>query len=75
MFGAANPGEPFSVYQRSKTIFKEGGFNLRKFISNNLGQQARIDEAECNFTSVSSQVENERETYVKTMLKGSQEEA
>ena len=50
-------------------------FNLRKFISNDLGLQARIDGPECNFTSVSSPVEKRVKLMRKTMLKGSQEGA
>ena len=46
VFRAASLREAFSLYEEAKPKFKQGGFNLRKFISNDQGLQAEIDDAE-----------------------------
>ena len=38
--------EAFQLYTEAKMIFHAGGFNLRKFLSNSLNVQARIDATE-----------------------------
>ena len=44
--GADSIGEAFELYSQAKEIFRKGGFNLRKFLSNSLQLQTRINEAE-----------------------------
>ncbi len=44
--GAATEGEAFEIYTQAKGIFREGGFNLRKFLTNSRRLQQRIDNAE-----------------------------
>ena len=44
--GVFTVDEAFEFYEESQEIFKEGGFNLRKFSSNCKVLQDRIDEAE-----------------------------
>ena len=41
----------FELYTQSKEIFRQGGFNLRKFLSNSQALQARIDAAEQSLDS------------------------
>lgn len=44
--GAETEDEAFDIYTQSKEIFRQGGFNLRKFLSNSKTLQTRIDRAE-----------------------------
>ena len=44
--GASNTEEGFQKYQQAKRVMKEGGFNLRKWRTNDNNLQQRIDEAE-----------------------------
>ena len=44
--GANSVDESFELYTQSKEIFRQGGFNLRKFLSNSQALQARINAAE-----------------------------
>ena len=44
--GALTESEAFELYRNSKTIFAQGGFNLRKFISNSKALQEKIDATE-----------------------------
>jgi hypothetical protein len=44
--GASSEEEAFSLYVQSKEIFRQGGFNLRKFMTNSVPLQTRIDCAE-----------------------------
>ena len=44
--GANSTDEAFELYQQSKEIFRQGGFNLRKFVSSDHSLQARIDAIE-----------------------------
>ena len=45
-FGARDDDSAYELYVKSKQILKEGGFNLRKFVTNSTLLQRRIDEAE-----------------------------
>lgn len=42
--GADSDEEAFQLYTEAKAIFHAGGFNLRKFLSNSLIVQAKIEE-------------------------------
>lgn len=44
--GASTEGEAFSLYQEAKEILKAGGFNLRKFFTNAVMLQMKIDSCE-----------------------------
>ena len=44
--GAETDEQAFDLYAQSKNIFRQGGFNLRKFQSNSKVTQAKIDEIE-----------------------------
>ena len=44
--GAGSKEEAFQLYTEAKMIFRAGGFNLRKFLSNSPDVQARIDATE-----------------------------
>ena len=48
-FGADNDDDVYKLYLKSKTILREGGFNLRKFVTNSMTLQQRINEAETEF--------------------------
>lgn len=69
--GASTEGEAFSLYQASKEILGEGGFNLRKFATNAVMLQMKIDSCESpsqgeeTVSVVSVPVD---ETYASTVL-------
>ena len=63
--GARDIEEAFNLYRESKEIFKKGGFNLRKFMSNSKELQSIIDTSE--FVSNVTAVE---EYYAQTTLAG-----
>ena len=44
--GAHSADEAFELYKQSKDIFRQGGFNLRKFVSSDHSLQQRIDAVE-----------------------------
>ena len=44
--GASSEEEAFELFVQAKEIFHQGGFNLRKFLSNSQTLQARIDAEE-----------------------------
>ncbi len=48
--GADDENGAFELYERSKGVLAEGGFNLRKFITNSKGLQKRIEQSELKFT-------------------------
>lgn len=50
--GARDFDSAFNLYQDSKEMFKEGGFNLRKFVTNDASLQTVIDQLESNVTTV-----------------------
>ena len=44
--GADSDEEAFELYTQAKEIFRQGGFNLRRFLSNSRPLQTKIDSAE-----------------------------
>ena len=44
--GADSDEEAFESYAQAKEIFRQGGFNLRKFLSNSQPLQTKTDAAE-----------------------------
>ena len=50
VFGAQSRSEAFELYLKSKSILRDGGFNLRRFVTNCPELRARIEGAE-NVTS------------------------
>ena len=71
-FGADNDDAAYELYTKSKDILREGGFNLRKFVTNSTTLQQRIDETEAKFIHEYSKamVEEEDKTYTKNLLGG-----
>ena len=62
-------------YTKSKGILREGGFNLRKFVTNFNTLQQKIEETEARFVDGHSDcnkamVEEEDKTYTKNLLGG-----
>ena len=74
-FGADNDDAAYELYKKSRGILREGGFNLRKFVTNSAMLQQRIDEIEARFIDGYSDcnkamVEEEDETCMKNLLGG-----
>ena len=74
--GTSDEDEAYMLYRRSKKLLKEGGFNLRKFCSNSVMLQTRIDSDEglpnCRVPSTAP-VEEAEESYVGSTLGPRQE--
>ena len=73
-FGAEDSDDAFELFQTSKKLLAEGGFNLRKFITNSKSLQERIDQSELALSSmrktedgISAGIE-EDESYAKDAL-------
>ena len=47
-FGSENDDDTFELFRKSKNVLAEGGFNLRKFVTNSRRLQERIDLCECS---------------------------
>ena len=69
--GAENEEKAYQLYLGSKELLKEGGFNLRKFLTNDPHLRDKIDRHEESFMKAPD-IEAEVETYAKTVLGGSQ---
>jgi len=74
-FGADNDDDAYELYFKSKTILREGGFNLRKFGTNSVALQQRINEAEAGFADQGidcskNRIEEEDKTSMKNLLGG-----
>ena len=72
-YGASDEEAAFEVYGKSKKVLAEGGFNLRKFVSNSQSLQSRIESSEGHDlvevnSSNSSSVVEEDKTYTKDVL-------
>ena len=78
--GAEDEEQAFQMFTMSKEIFKEAGFNLRKFYSNSAALQARVNPdagkvntlGENNKTPDSAVVEELEESYSSSTLGGGQ---
>lgn len=75
--GADNDDNAFELYLKSRHILAEGGFNLRKFVTNSGTLSRRIEQNESNFysiegESVNGNLEEEDKTYTKDLLGGRQ---
>ena len=68
--GGQTEDDVFALYTRSKEIFREGGFNLRKFQTNSVPLQAQIDLKESLKGSSSPQLDEPM--YAETTLGTSQ---
>ena len=76
-FGAADDDGAFDLYAKAKKILLDGGFNLRKFVSNSEGLQQRIESIEGGLTARECKGECESvvyedKTYTKEVLGGKQ---
>ena len=75
-FGTDDEDKAFELYTRSKQWLMEGGFNLRKFVTNCSNLQERIDRLECSAVThkptclTSATLEDE--SYVRRTLGDSQ---
>ena len=65
--GATSEDECFHLYKTAKELFLNGGFNLRKFLTNSCRLQQRIDDAEKRRSGRASPSELE-DSYVKATL-------
>lgn len=79
-FGSDDEDGAFHLYERSKNVLAEGGFNLRKFVTNSRGLRERIKQNEQSFTPVeeakveaSTSVKEEDASYAKDTLGDAQE--
>ncbi|KAL5490750.1 hypothetical protein EMCRGX_G015929, partial [Ephydatia muelleri] len=74
-YGADSVEDAFLLYTKSKLWLKEGGFNLRKFVTNSSVLQRRIDLQEscpvsCTETTSPHQISSEDVSYAKHALGG-----
>ena len=66
--GAENDEDAFQFFQQSKQVMREGGFNLRKFLTNSIPLQGRI-----NVVEGTTSMDFEEETYTTATLGSSQQ--
>ena len=66
--GAENDEDAFQFFQQSKQVMREGGFNLRKFLTNSIPLQGRI-----NVLEGTTSMDFEDETYTTATLGSSQQ--
>ena len=75
-FGAGDEDKVFELYTKSKQWLMEGGFNLRKFVTNCSYLHERIDRLECSSAAhkptCHTSTSLEDESYVKRTLGDSQ---
>ena len=76
-FGANDDDGAFDLYKRKNKILADGGFNLRKFVSNSQELQQRIKSMEEGMMTNKCQgrikpVVDEDKTYTKEVLGGKQ---
>ena len=74
-YGASDDNAAFELYVKSKKVLAEGGFNLRKFISNSQSLQRRINASEGHSSLKEKKdctVVEEDKTYTKDVLGGVQ---
>ena len=69
-YGADTEDLAYELYQESKSLLKEGGFNLWKFVMNSTTLQGKIDHHESQLQSQSNEKNGdlEDESYTKTTL-------
>ena len=65
--GADSEDEAFDLYAQAKELFRRGGFNLQKFLTNSKELQQRIDQAEGIFRQAVS-LDPSTETYTQAVL-------
>ena len=68
--GAQNEQQAYELYLDSKEVFRRGGFNLRKFVTNSAPLQQMINEQEglTVASNAPSRVSHSDETYTKATL-------
>ena len=69
-YGADNEDTAFELYVKSKEILAEGGFNLRKFVTNStkLNHHIGLTEQGFNISQTSDKVVEEDKSYTKDIL-------
>lgn len=71
--GARDEDQAYTLYETSKRVLKEGGFNLRKFCTNSTSLQMKMDrEASTDQTPNASKTGEADETYSSSTLCPSQ---
>ena len=70
-YGADNVDSAYELYVMSKTTLAEGGFNLRKFVTNSVTLNNMIESNECNVApsnvGIAEGIPEDR-TYIKDLL-------
>ena len=72
-YGANQEDDAYKLYTMSKKVFADGGFNLRKFVTNSPTLRKRISEEQRSPTDVevNRSIMEEDETYTSNLLTGS----
>lgn len=65
--GDSNTSDTYTLYERDKRRMSSGGFQLRKWMTNDKALRDRIEQAESNATQ-SAIATSEEETYAKFAL-------
>ena len=66
--GADSEDKAFDLYVQAKELFRCGGFNLRKFLTNSKELQQRIDEVERGTPRQAISLDPSTETYTQVVL-------
>ena len=70
--GGESEDEGFNLYSQAKEMFRTGGFNLRKFLTNSRALQEQIDRAEGLKLPTMEDAHCIEETYAEATLGGLQ---
>ena len=69
VFGASDEENAYELYLESRKMFKDGGFNLCKFVSNSAQLQERMDNEEKGLNAEKQELgDTSDETYTKATL-------
>ena len=75
-YGADDDNAAFDLYNKSKLLLVEGGFNLRNFVTNSTDLKQCIESTEqtiaATYTGGSHTIIEEDKTYTKDLLAGRQ---
>ena len=69
--GAGTEKDAYQLYKESKDLLRQGGFNLRKFVTNSRQLQKEIDDSEAKVNGNSPSAKTD-ETYNKSTLGATQ---
>ena len=65
--GASTEDEAFEFFTQAKELFRRGGFNLRKFLTNSKELQLRSNQSE-EVSCLANSIDPSTETYAQTVL-------